>query len=65
MPISPTAESQNTAITATNESKTGSTITWDEAYDTWDESTGTWDNPGIMSNNDTQNSISPSNEAQN
>ena len=43
--------------TGTNESKTGSAITWDEAMDTWDESTGTWDSPGIMSNSDTQNAV--------
>ena len=52
-------------ITGTNESKTGTTITWDEYFDTWDESTGTWDSPGIAFNNDPQNAVTASNESQN
>lgn len=45
MPISPTLENKNTALTATLEDKVGNTITWDEATGTWIENEGTWDNP--------------------
>ena len=64
MPITPSNESQNSAA-LTNEPKTGSTVTWDEAFTTWDEATGTWDNPGTPARKESQNSTPLTNESQN
>ena len=64
MPITPTNQSQNSAP-LTNEAKTGSTVTWDEAFMTWDEATGTWDNPGLPAQKESQNSTPLANESQN
>ncbi len=60
--LSITNEIKN-AIAVTNESRTGQSITWDEATFTWDAATGTWDSPRVVLTQASKNSLSISNEA--
>ena len=55
MAITITEESKNTALSITNEDKTGDTVTWDEAIMTWDEGNFTWENVGFPITKESKN----------
>lgn len=64
MALSITPESKNN-LAVTNEDKSGSTVTWDEATMTWDEATGTWNAPGFPIAKESKNNLTISNENKN
>ena len=58
-------ESKNN-LSVTNQTKTGSTITWNQAVYTWDESKpGTWNIPRLPITRESKNNLSVSNESKN
>ena len=59
-------ESKSTAVTVTNDAKSGNSLMWDEAVDTSDESEGTWDNPNSpMTSESKSTAVTVTNETKN
>lgn len=65
MAITVNPQNKNTDITITNQDKTGTEVTWDEADIPWDEAGGTWDNPGKPVITQAKNTLNITNQNKN
>ena len=62
MALSLTNDSKN-SFAISNESKSGTSTTWDDATWTWDEAEGTFENVKIVISKESKNNLSITNES--